>query len=489
MSRPPTPRVRAAARPGPPAAQRTSGTATSIRTGDGTGLGAVDGAPRWVSGLLAGAQAALLSFLVVTMPALAAYVATSADPSNIGIGWPRAVAVGGALWLLGHGGLLSAGGVVVTLVPLGITGLAAFSAYASARRSAHPTTSAWFAGIGGYAVVVAAVVVIAGQSGPLGAGPGALVRLAFGTVLVAGTGLGAGIVRVRRLRERSRRWWSRVPALVRSGVAAGTLVVAVLVGTAAVVTGGWVLAGRAATGDVVAGLGVDTFGGLLLAVAQLALAPNLVLWVMAWLVGPGFAVGQGTVYSPAEIVSGPLPALPMLGALPAPGSEGGPLQWAPLVVVAAGALAGWSLHRRLPVTRAWHTSAASACAAMAAGLLAALVTALAGGAVGPGRLAVVGGPALLVGVVVTGLTFVGSALVTVPGDHLVRAAAARRAADLWRRARGDAEIDLGRRGEVEREQIAPDQADHDPSDRDRTGHDPTDRGGADLHGPVAPVDP
>ncbi|WP_024287076.1 DUF6350 family protein [Cellulomonas sp. KRMCY2] len=434
MSRTPTPRDRAAART--PAAQRTGS----------AGPSPVDGAPRWVSGLLSGAQAALLSFLVVTMPALAAYVATSADPSNLGIGWPRAVAVGGALWLLGHGGLLSAGGTVVTLVPLGITALAVFSAYASARRSAHPTLSAWLAGIGGYGVVVAAVVLVAGESGPLGAGPGAVVRLVLGTLLVAGTGLGAGIVRVRRLRERTRRWWSRIHAVVRAGAAAGTLALTMVVGVAALVTSAWVLAGRAATGDVVDGLGVDTFGGLLLAVAQLALAPNLVLWAMAWLVGPGFAIGQGTVYSPGEVVSGPLPALPMLGALPQPGSEGGPLRWVPLVVVVAGGLAGWSLHRRLTVTRAWHPLAASGCAAVAAGVLAAILTALAGGAVGPGRLAVVGGPVLLIGVLVTGLTAVGAALVAVPSDPVVRAAVARRAADLWRRLRGDADIDLSPAG-------------------------------------------
>src|SRR5699024_9944393 len=110
-----------------------------------------------------------------------------------------------------------------------------------------------------------------------------------------------------------------------------------------------VISGRAAAGDVVAGLGVDTFGGLLLAVAQLAVAPNLVVWALAWLAGPGFAVGSGTLYSPAEVVSGPLPALPLLGALPTADGSGGLLRWAPVVVVVAGMVAGWWLHRRLPV--------------------------------------------------------------------------------------------------------------------------------------------
>ena len=96
---------------------------------------ALDGAPRWVAGVLSALQAALLSFLVLTLPAVAAYVATSADPSNSGVGWFRSVGVGSALWLLGHGVPAHVGPVVVTLVPLGVTLVALFVCYASARRS------------------------------------------------------------------------------------------------------------------------------------------------------------------------------------------------------------------------------------------------------------------------------------------------------------------------------------------------------------------
>lgn len=379
-----------------------------------------DGAPRWVSGLLAGVQAALLSLLVVAVPALAAYVATSADPSNAEIGWPRAVAVGAALWLLGHGAVLDVGGWSVTMVPLGITALALFVAYASARRSAHRTRSAWLAGVGGYGAVVLAVVLLSGSTGPLGSGAWALLRTLVGTAAVAALGIGAGVVRPRRLREATARWWTRVPPAVRSGTVGGTIVVALLVGTAALVTCAWVLAGRAATGDVVAGLGVDLFGGALLALAQLAVAPNLVLWAMAWLAGPGFAVGAGTVYSPSEIVSAPLPALPLLGALPPPGSEGGALPWAPVLLVAGGALGGAWLRRRLVAERAWDSLAGSAALAVTAGVLAATLCVLAGGAVGPGRLAVVGASGLLVGLTVAAGGFLGAALVAVPSDPLVR---------------------------------------------------------------------
>ncbi|WP_245612520.1 DUF6350 family protein, partial [Actinotalea ferrariae] len=157
-----------------------------------SGYGGEDGAPAWVSGLLAGLQAAVLSFLVVTTPALAAYVATSADPSNADVGWLRAVAVAGALWLLGHGGMLPAGGVTVTLVPLGIAVLALFSAYASARRSAYPTASAWWAGVVGYLLLVVVVLLGVGSAGPAGAGAGAVLRTLVGAAVLATVGTGLG---------------------------------------------------------------------------------------------------------------------------------------------------------------------------------------------------------------------------------------------------------------------------------------------------------
>lgn len=400
-------------------------------------------APRWVSGLLSGVQAALLSVLVVAVPALTAYVATSADPANADVLWPRAVAVGAALWLLGHGAMLQVGDAVVSVVPLGITLLSVFACYASARRSARASLSAWGAGVGGYVTVVALTVLLTGSVGPAGAGPGSIVRLAVGVLVISAVGLGVGMVRAGSLRELTRPWWSRLPPTVRTSVTGGTLVTAALVGVAAVVTGVWALAGRAATGDVIEGLGLDTLGGVLFAFAQLALVPNLVLWAMAWLAGPGFAVGAGTVFSPDQVVSGPLPAVPLLGALPPPGSEGGLLRWVPVVVVLVGALAGWWLHRRTEVTTPWQPFANVAGTAVAAGVLAAVCCLLAGGSAGPGRLSVVGASAVVVGLVVAGLTAVGGLVTAVPSEPLVRAGVRRRAGRAWRWSRD--RLSAGRR--------------------------------------------
>lgn len=373
-----------------------------------------------MSGLLAGMQGALLSLLVVSVPALAAYVATSADPANAEVGWPQSLAVGAALWLLGHGGPLPAGDVTITLVPLGITALAVLGAHASAARSAYPSRSAWAAGIGGYLIVVAVVMMLAGATGPFGVGGLAVLRTAIGACLVAAVGLGAGMARPSAVRAATRPAWSRVPPLVRSAFVAGVMAAAGLLGVAALVTATWMVTGRAGAGDVIAALDLDVLSGVLLAFAQLAVVPNLVLWATGWVAGPGFSVGAGTSYTPGEIVTGPMPALPMLGGLPVDGSQPGWMQWFPVVVVGLGVLAGWWLHRRLDTRRWWEPAVAAGVAAATAAVLAALGALASGGAAGPGRLGVVGATpgelALAVGVLVLG----GAVLGAVPTDAVVR---------------------------------------------------------------------
>ena len=393
-----------------------------------------DGSPHWVSGLLAGAQGAILSFLVVVLPTMTAYVATSADPTNAEVGWPTSVSVGSALWLLGHGGALRAAGSDVTLVPLGLTSVALFLAYASARRTARPTRSAWLASLGGYLAVVLVALLIAGASGPLGAGPLAVARLVLGSVLVAAVGGGAGILGGGAAVRATAPVWARLPRWSRLAARAGVMVAACLVVLGAAVTIVWLVLGRAATDDVVTALGLDPVGGFVLGVAQLAVLPNLVLWAVAWVTGPGFAVGQGTVFAPALVVGGPMPAVPLLGALPV--AAGGLLQAVPLVLVLLGATGGWWWHRRRACVGVWQPAVAATVMAACAGALVGLLALVSGGAVGPGRLTVVGPPVLEVAAVTTLLVLAGALVVAVPAEAAVRHAVAGGARALVARIRG-----------------------------------------------------
>ena len=396
-------------------------------------VSALDGSPRWVTGALMALQGALLSLLVVVLPAIAAYVATSADPANEGVEWFRSVVVATSLWVAGHGVPPTVGTVTVTVVPLGITLLAVFGCWASARRSGTLARSTFVAGVVTYALVVAVLALLVG-SGPAGA-----VRGLVGGALVAVVGLGLGLVarpgapRVRVVLEPVLR---RLPSAVVTGLFAATAAFAALVGVSALLVAGWAYLGRGTVRAITDGLGLDVLGGAVLAFAQLAFLPVLVVWAMAWLAGPGFSVGAGTQFAPDAMTGGTLPAVPLLGALPGADVTGGPAVLAPLVVVLVGALAGWWVHRatrRDHGRRGWTASLACVVAAATTGLVVALVVVLASGAVGPGRMATTGASGLLVGAAVAGEVLLGALLVAAPADDVLRRAVARRARALVHR--------------------------------------------------------
>ena len=138
----------------------------------------------------------------------------------------------------------------------------------------------------------------------------------------------------------------------------------------------------------------DVSGGLLYTLLVAAVAPNAVLLTGSYLLGPGFAVGTGTLVSPASVVLGPVPAFPLLAALPSPGT---PPDWfAGLVAlpVLAAALGVVVMQRRHPVFSYEAGAARGLGSGLAGGLLVTAAVALAGGSVGPGRMSDVGAPLL-----------------------------------------------------------------------------------------------
>ncbi len=79
--------------------------------------------------------------------------------------------------------------------------------------------------------------------------------------------------------------------------------------------------------------------------AQLAYLPTLAIWGMAFVAGPGFAVGVDTAVSPAGTQLGVIPGIPVLGALPESTTPW--LLLLALLPVALGAFAGWVTRSRL----------------------------------------------------------------------------------------------------------------------------------------------
>ena len=136
---------------------------------------------------------------------------------------------------------------------------------------------------------------------------------------------------------------------------------------------------------------VDALGAIVLTLGQLAYLPTLIVWGLAFVAGPGVALGAGAAAAPGGTTVGVLPGIPLLGAVPDSTSTW--LLMLVLVPIAAGAFAGWVARSRLAAseTEEWAPRIVTALgiAAGAAGVAAVLSWA-ASGSLGPGRLTEVG---------------------------------------------------------------------------------------------------
>src|SRR5690606_3400569 len=115
----------------------------------------------WLRGLVSGVEAAVLGWLTLVVPALAAYVGTAAAPALGEASWQSAAGAGTALWLLGHGGDMTAGSGVVSVVPLGITLLSLGIVYATVRRGGTTGYAAGSFAVLGYVLTMLVVSVLA----------------------------------------------------------------------------------------------------------------------------------------------------------------------------------------------------------------------------------------------------------------------------------------------------------------------------------------
>ncbi|WBU37751.1 cell division protein PerM [Homoserinibacter sp. YIM 151385] len=201
-------------------------------------------------------------------------------------------------------------------------------------------------------------------------------------------------------------WPPRLRVAVAGALRAGAASAAIVVLVSAVGVAVLVFASYAEIIRLYESLHSEVAGGIALTLGQLAVVPNLVIWAASWAVGPGFALGTGSTISPLGTAVGPVPAVPILGALPA-----GELDYgfaAVLVPVAAAFLAGaWlrsGLVRRIdsrPGAAGWLVGTAVG-GALVGGAIMGLLAWWSGGSAGPGRLVEVGPDPLLVGAIAAG---------------------------------------------------------------------------------------
>lgn len=314
-------------------------------------------------------------------------------------GAPRdALRVGALGWLLGHGSGIRVGEAAITVVPLLVTLVAAWATWRIGLRvgdavSGHgpdveqisdgerdwtvPVASCCFA-VGYTAVTVVTLALAATPDTSPSAGRAIGWSLAL-AVLVGGSGIAVGS-------GRAAIWAAMLPGNVRATVACcGAVLRTVLLVSLVAFVAAFVLDVTTAV-NVMSGLHLATgetvvFGGL-----SLLAVPNAILFSAAYLLGPGFTVGAQTLVSPTVVVTGALPAFPLLAALPDSGPVPAWTVWLVGVPPLAAAVGAALAQRRRPTLR-WEEGALRGCAGgVLAGVLLGWLASVAGGSAGPGRM-------------------------------------------------------------------------------------------------------
>lgn len=189
-----------------------------------------------------------------------------------------------------------------------------------------------------------------------------------------------------------------IPAL-RAGTGITLMLVAISAFTVAVLIGlNWIDVTR-----LYESVQVSILGATVLTIGQLLVLPNLVVYTIAWFTGVGFSIGTGSLISPLGSQVGPLPAVPILGALPVGKLDFGMV--AIVVVLLAAFVATLAVRKSADEIRFEFATAWSA--AISLGVAIGLVTSLqlmalavlASGGAGPGRLSTIGVNPLMLGLV------------------------------------------------------------------------------------------
>lgn len=340
-----------------------------------------------VAALGATVSAAAIGLIAVTLVVLLVWTADSRSGSTAA----AALRFAGAGWLIAQGAGLSVGGVGVGLLPLGLTALPAVLLFRAGtvlgRTVAAPTladagrATAMLAGSYG---IIGAVVAALASHGPIHVSP---LRALLTTALLAALAGGTGILRSSGLLPDLA---DLLPGWVRSALVGALVVAAVMLAAGALLTAVSLAVSAGRARELVGSLQTGNVGGLALLLLSVAFVPNMAIFGSSYVLGPGFAIGAGTSVSLTGTHLGPVPALPLLAALPESTSVT-PALWALLAVpVLGGVLAGVVVGRRAvnaPLNEVLLTAVG---AVVAAGLGLGLLALLAGGPVGTGQLATVG---------------------------------------------------------------------------------------------------
>ena len=353
--------------------------------------------------------------------------------------WSVSYQASADIWLAAHGvpivfaaskfASLSVPAFVFSFLPLGFAAFLAVAAFRLGRQLAYAEVlwPGWLGATGAYALATALLASWASNSA---VSPDAwlatvlppaffFVFLALGSLTAPM--VGATTADISRERARIEAWvvqirdglGSSFRAVLLPALRAGTGVVLIVTAVSALALAVLFACNWIQITQLYESLQVTFLGGLLITVGQLATLPNLVVFGASWFTGVGFSIGEGSHVSPMGADLGPIPVVPMLGALPV-GQLG--FGMVALIVPLLAAFISTILVRchlaevRFQFAFSWSAafSVGLSIAAVAAVEMA-LLGAMASGSAGPGRLHEVGVNPWMLGLV----TFIEVAIVSV----------------------------------------------------------------------------
>lgn len=376
----------------------------------------------------AGVSAAVVGLLTMCLPSLLVWVASPQSS----VPWTTAFGIGSHVWLLAHGVDLAAGAARISLVPMGLAAVPLAIGVVACRRvlagldDVRPQRFlSWGAlrkdvadvGLGFATAYAACGLLVSLTAGSAQLRTSAVEALLSCLTLALGAWAVAVVVEFRGevsgvapdLADRLR---TVLPVFVRKAVrpAVWGAACAVVLGAALAVALVGVHAQR--VGQLYSALQPGLVGGTVLSIGQLLALPNLALWALSWMAGPGFTVADGSAITWTHSDPGLLPLVPVLGALPDPGPMPGLLRLAVLGPVLVGGLVAWRSIRQVTRLASWQAKAKVAAAACAlCALLLGAGTWVADGSLGARELSVVGADPVLAALALLGELLLGAGLV------------------------------------------------------------------------------
>lgn len=194
-----------------------------------------------------------------------------------------------------------------------------------------------------------------------------------------------GIDRDERSWDGANSTWT-VPGWVISGLRAGWKVFKLFGIVTLILVVAQVITHFPAVKNILDLYGLSLGAGILIWLAQLLYLPTVQTWALAWILGPGFQQGTGTIRSLTEVKTGPIPAVPILGALPAQTTG----YWVLALIVVLSLLCGYLFFTSMARVDFFSHVASFLVATLSFTVLTTWFCFLASGSIGAGRMSMWG---------------------------------------------------------------------------------------------------